>query len=140
MNQAPATLSELLDLALELPEGERATWLESLPDTHAQLKPRLRALLARAAQVETSDFLVTLPKLGVLQPGGIAATEAPGDEIGPYRLVREIGARRHGLGVAGRAHRRHAQAPGGAQVPAHAACRGPDLRNGSRASATSSPR
>jgi eukaryotic-like serine/threonine-protein kinase len=80
-----ATLSKLLDTVLELPEDERERWIESLPADHAALKVRLRALLARAARIETSDFLRTLPKLE------IHADSAVGEEVGPYRLLREIG-------------------------------------------------
>ena len=85
MSDDSARLSELLDTALELPAEERERWIESLPQEHSALKPRLRALLARAASIETSDFLDTLPKV----EGDEGA--APGDEIGPYRLIREIG-------------------------------------------------
>jgi len=81
-----ATLSRLLDTVLDLPEGERASWVESLPEEHAALKPRLRALLARAARIETSDFLQTLPKLES------APSSNAGEIVGPYRLIREIGA------------------------------------------------
>ena len=85
MSDDSARLSELLDTALELPAEDRERWLESLPQEHSALKPRLRALLARAASIETSDFLDTLPKVD----GDDDA--AAGDEIGPYRLIRELG-------------------------------------------------
>jgi len=85
MSDDSARLSELLDTALELPAADRERWLESLPPEHSALKPRLRALLARAASIETSDFLDTLPKVDGDEDA------AAGDEIGPYRLLREIG-------------------------------------------------
>jgi serine/threonine-protein kinase len=85
MSDDSARLSELLDTALELPAEDRERWLESLPPEHSALKPRLRALLARAASIETSDFLDTLPKVDGDEDA------AAGDEIGPYRLIREIG-------------------------------------------------
>ena len=44
-----STLSDLLDTALELAPAQRAAWIDSLGEEHASLKPRLRALLARAA-------------------------------------------------------------------------------------------
>jgi serine/threonine protein kinase/tetratricopeptide (TPR) repeat protein len=88
-----ATLDRLLDTALDLPCEAREQWIESLPPEHDTIKPRLRALLSRAVQVETSDFLSTLPKFDA---GVDAATErggeASGDQVGPYRLIREIGA------------------------------------------------
>lgn len=86
MHEDPAILRKLIDAALDLPAEARDEWLNALPREHAALTPRLRTLLARAAQVETSDFLETLPKLDFI------ATESAGEEIGPYRLVREIGA------------------------------------------------
>jgi hypothetical protein len=61
MSDDSARLSELLDTALELPAEDRERWIEALPEEHSALKPRLRALLARAASIETSDFLDTLP-------------------------------------------------------------------------------
>lgn len=85
MSEDSARLSELLDTALELAAADRERWIESLPQEHSDLKPRLRALLARAASIETSDFLGTLPKVES------DADAAAGDEIGPYRLIREIG-------------------------------------------------
>jgi eukaryotic-like serine/threonine-protein kinase len=85
MSDDSARLSALLDTALELPADDRERWLESLPQEHSALKPRLRALLARAASIETSDFLDTLPKVDGDEDA------AAGDEIGPYRLIREIG-------------------------------------------------
>jgi len=85
MSDDSARLSELLDTALELPAEDRERWIEALPEEHSALKPRLRALLARAASIETSDFLDTLPKVEGVEDA------AAGDEIGPYRLIREIG-------------------------------------------------
>ena len=84
MNEDLAKLNELLGTALELPAHERERWLAMLPDDNPALKERLKALLARAARVETSDFLQTLPKIGDVD-------SKAGDEIGPYRLIREIG-------------------------------------------------
>jgi eukaryotic-like serine/threonine-protein kinase len=85
-------LSRLIDTALELPAEARAQWLDSLDDN--DLKKRLRTILARSARVETSDFLGALPsmrptdaELAVLT----AETEVPGECIGGYRLVRELG-------------------------------------------------
>jgi serine/threonine protein kinase/tetratricopeptide (TPR) repeat protein len=85
-------LSRLIDTALELPADRRAQWLESLAD--GEIKSRLRSVLSRGARVETSDFLGALPAMK-----GSAAdfdslknnVEKPGDQIGPYRLIREIG-------------------------------------------------
>jgi serine/threonine-protein kinase len=87
-----AELNHLLDAALDRPPSERERWLESLGPEHEGLKPRLRDLLARAHSTEDGEFLATLPKLdvdaGELSGGG---GDEPGDAVGPYRLVRELG-------------------------------------------------
>jgi serine/threonine-protein kinase len=95
-----ATLDRLLDEALEQPTSQHEQWLANLaPDLHA-LRPRLRELLSRAGQIETGEFLHTLPRIE-LEPGEPATTpqpsEQPGAEIGAYRLVRELGS--GGMGV-----------------------------------------
>jgi serine/threonine protein kinase len=87
-----AELNRLLDEALDLPPADRDTWLQSLDSQHAPLKPHLRDLLARAARVETRDFLNTLPKLrGTDASEVLSGAEQVGESIGPYRLVRELG-------------------------------------------------
>ena len=58
-----AALNQLLDEALDQPADTREAWIEKLAPQFAGLKPRLRALLSRAAQIETDDALNTLPKL-----------------------------------------------------------------------------
>ena len=88
-----SNLERLLDEALDRPAAARAAWLDSLDSQFDALKPQLRALLARAAEVETSDFLATLPNVELDTAG--AATDG-GRIVGPYRLVREIG--RGGMG------------------------------------------
>jgi serine/threonine protein kinase len=93
------SLNRLLDEALEQPPDTIEQWFDGLPAEAEPLKPRLRALLARAAQVETGDFLHTLPKFELaddeLTPPPPA--EGAGDQVGPYRLIRELGT--GGMGV-----------------------------------------
>jgi serine/threonine protein kinase len=89
-----ATLNQLLDGALDQPPARRDAWVAELAPEFEALKPRLRDLLSHAAQLETGDFLNTLPKLD-FDPRQAApprdSTEKPGQTIGPYRLVRELG-------------------------------------------------
>jgi len=92
-----ALLRSLLDEALALPAARREAWLAGLDEARAQgLKPRLQALLANAGNDEPATaarLLDTLPKVETSQfaplPG--SAAEKPGDSIGPYRLLRELG-------------------------------------------------
>lgn len=87
-------LSELLDQALDLPPEHRDAWLDTLTPECESLKPRLRELLSRAARIETSDFLSTLPKIQCAadEPAPLNLTSRKaGDAVGVYRLVREIG-------------------------------------------------
>jgi eukaryotic-like serine/threonine-protein kinase len=92
-------LSRLIDEALEQPDGDRDLWLERLPATSANLKPKLRVLLSRIAEFETRDFLSTLPKIELtpldLVPASARDAQS-GDTLGPYRLLRELG--RGGMG------------------------------------------
>jgi eukaryotic-like serine/threonine-protein kinase len=87
-------LNRLLDAALDQPPAQREQWLESLPGELGAFKAPLRELLSHAARVQTGDFLHTLPKLD-LDPADLKCVTArgdqPGDAIGPYRLVRELG-------------------------------------------------
>ena len=85
-------INALLEAALALPENERDQWLRTLPPEQQPFVPLLGALLARAS-IETDDFMqqpVALSADAVLDHD-VAADQA-GDEVGPYRLIRELGA------------------------------------------------
>ena len=87
-----ATISRLLDEALDLPPAEREAWLERLGPEHAALRPRLRAMLERAATGD-DGFLAALPDLSAIgsEPESLRlGAGEPGAQVGPYRLVREI--------------------------------------------------
>jgi serine/threonine-protein kinase len=88
-------LSPLLDKALALPTEERAAWLERLGPQAEGLRPRLRELLDLQDDVRTRGFLEALPVLPGLQAPALAVQV--GDQVGPYRLVDEIG--RGGMGT-----------------------------------------
>lgn len=91
-------IDRLLDEALDRDPTERAAWLAALPPEQATLRPLLEKLLGPPAGSprgpETADVLGTLSGLRLPTPPPAAAgTEAAaGDTIGPWRLVREIGA------------------------------------------------
>lgn len=99
MNAAPPfdaerlyRINALLDAALALPEEERAPWLDSLPPAQQPLIPALRTLLTRAT--EQTDTFMRRP--AHLSAAGLADPDEPadsaGDRVGPYRLLRELGA------------------------------------------------
>ncbi|MBI5068981.1 MAG: protein kinase [Deltaproteobacteria bacterium] len=78
-------LSRLVDRALELPAEERAAFADSLPPEQAHLREPLRELL-RGLDGAGQGFLATLPPLAA----GLGP--APGAPVGPWRLLRELGA------------------------------------------------
>jgi serine/threonine-protein kinase len=82
-------LSPLLDAALDLDPVEREAWLAALPPDQADLREELRELLSGRVAVETDDFLNRLPEFSAAPR---ALTLAAGDIVGPYRLLRELGA------------------------------------------------
>ena len=94
-------LNRLLDEVLDLPAADRQRWLARLGPENEPLKARLSALLALASSVQASSFLTPL-NLGSLglsefpddgdQPRFGPDADQPGAIIGPYRLLRSIGA------------------------------------------------
>jgi serine/threonine-protein kinase len=85
-----SVLSTLVDTMQSLPVEERATWLAGLTPDQAAFRPVLARLLVEEAQVETLDFLSTLPKLGEWLQAN-ASDLSTGVDIGPYTLIRELG-------------------------------------------------
>lgn len=85
------TFSRLLDEALELPPGERLTWLEALGPEHDGVKPALQAVLQRTARGETAQWLATLPRSESAERLLDESDLQPDARIGPYRLIRELG-------------------------------------------------
>jgi serine/threonine-protein kinase len=83
-----AALNRLLDTALSIAPEERASWLNSLGEEHAEVKDVLRELLARKDLRETGSFLATLPPVTA---GASSPDATPGDLMGPYRLERQVG-------------------------------------------------
>jgi eukaryotic-like serine/threonine-protein kinase len=85
---------DLLDSVLDLPESGHAAWLNRIAESHAALEPALRELLEMRASRETQDFLERLPQFTVTNASALFSslhTPAPGRQIGPYKLIRELG-------------------------------------------------
>jgi tRNA A-37 threonylcarbamoyl transferase component Bud32 len=90
-------ISALFDQALDLPAQQRHRWLEELPEGQRAHRHTLERLLADHAQVETQNFLDTLPKVGVAREPAADAARDGELSVGPYRLLRELG--RGGMGT-----------------------------------------
>ncbi|HSW04801.1 serine/threonine-protein kinase [Aquabacterium sp.] len=85
-------ISALMDEALALPAAERAAWVDRLAGARAAHKESLRRLLAAHAQSALDDLMTTLPRLAAMPPAASMAEPQPGEDIGPYRLLHELGA------------------------------------------------
>jgi serine/threonine protein kinase/Tfp pilus assembly protein PilF len=90
-----ARMSQLLEEALPLDEAGRRTWLETATQEHPDLAAALRAaLLPEEAQAAELRILATLPKLGSANEANPPAASGlqPGARVGPYELIRLLGA------------------------------------------------
>src|SRR5580692_11170611 len=90
-----ALMSRLLDEALPLDEAGRRAWLDALPAEHEDLAQALRdALLPGDARVADVSALGTLPKFGAgdVPSDVLASGLQPGARVGPYQLIRLLGA------------------------------------------------
>lgn len=96
-----ARLSELLDVALDLPHDQRAAWLASLGPADGALRPRLEALLEDAATEERGESTVDPGPLGLLAAlpelanaaaqHRLTGADAQLRQVGPYCLLRPLG-------------------------------------------------
>jgi eukaryotic-like serine/threonine-protein kinase len=88
-----AVVSKLLDEALDLPIAEQRAWLDHLDPRYAELKPTLETLLANQTGLDQSALLT--PDGIAVQAGATefvdTASFSAGQQIGSYRLLREIG-------------------------------------------------
>lgn len=86
--------SALLDRMLDQPQAQRAAWVRALQGADASFAPQLLELLRKGQDGRATAWLDTLPKLSQFEgppPDPGQMPERPGDEIGPYRLVRLLG-------------------------------------------------
>src|ERR1700733_10288394 len=90
-----ARMSQLLEEALSLDEAGRRAWLQRATQEHPDLAAALRAaLLPEEAQAAELQVLATLPKLGAANEANAPAASGlqPGARVGPYELIRLLGA------------------------------------------------
>jgi len=85
-------IEDVLDGVLDLPADERSGYLDEACAGDADLRAEVESLLE--AHDEAGDYL-EVPAASL--ESALAASYRPGQHIGPYRLVREIG--RGGLGL-----------------------------------------
>src|SRR5262245_26310435 len=90
-----ALMSRLLDEALPLNEADRRAWLEKLSPEYTDIARHLReALLPEDFRTEYSKSPLTLPGLAFAEEAsaGPASGLQPGARVGPYELIRLLGA------------------------------------------------
>jgi len=85
-------MSRLLDEALPLGEAARHAWLQALPAEHQHLSAALSAALLPDAEATPGAQLLSLPKLGADVPEASGSDLLMGARIGPYELLRPLGA------------------------------------------------
>ena len=90
MHEQPSPDEELFTQALGLPSGKRTTFLERACGNDGHLLQRVKTLLK--AHDRAGAFLEqSAQKIGVRARAGIQAGEKPGDRIGGYKLLEQIG-------------------------------------------------
>ena len=89
-----AAMSRLLDEALPLDAAGRRAWLEALPAEHKELAQTLReALLPDGARAAGLEPLSAQAVAGFANLSGVGASRLqPGARVGPYELIRPLGA------------------------------------------------
>ena len=90
MNELPNRDVVIFTEAVDLPADERAAYLERACGGDAELRQRVESLLQTDDHV--GDFLeLASQKTAILARVGGSTSEKPGDRIGRYKLLQEIG-------------------------------------------------
>src|SRR5690349_133447 len=88
MNGAPHRDLEIFTAAIQLADGERAAFLESMCGGDGELRQRVEALLKTHARL--GDFLEQPPVEPTKSRPSVPTGESPGDRIGRYKLLQQI--------------------------------------------------
>jgi TolB-like protein/cytochrome c-type biogenesis protein CcmH/NrfG len=83
-------MSRLLDESLELDPAARRNWLEALPPEHQDLLPSLRGALLQEG--DGTLYFQQHEVGGRIPDNAVGSNLQPGGRIGPYLLVRALGA------------------------------------------------
>ena len=89
MSDVPAQDVDLFAAAIELPVAERAAYLDRACSGDVDLRQRVEGLLKE--HDDLGDFPEKRPSKGTAQGGPRAIGEKPGDRIGHYKLLQQIG-------------------------------------------------
>ena len=90
MNGSPNREVEIFTEALRLPSAERAIYLEQACGDDAELRRRVEVLLEGHARI--GDFMEECPQtMSLRSRASLPAGEKPGDHIGRYKLLQQIG-------------------------------------------------
>src|SRR5258706_15031941 len=89
MNDVPQPDLEIFTAAIQLPVGERAAFLERICSGDGEVRQRVEALLQTHARL--GDFLEQPPAEPTKSRPTVPSLESPGDRIGRYKLLQQIG-------------------------------------------------
>jgi eukaryotic-like serine/threonine-protein kinase len=83
-------IAPYLDQALDLPGDERERWLCELAGQHPDIADAVRKLLQEHGELQQRGFLAA-PVLSPVRQALLRQTAGTGEQVGAYRLIREIG-------------------------------------------------
>jgi tetratricopeptide (TPR) repeat protein len=85
-------IDALLEIALALPRAERQRWLDSL-DPGTQIHKQVLVEMLARTDAETDPFMDRPVGLATLEAAAdVLQEDQPGDIVGPYKLLRRVGA------------------------------------------------
>src|SRR4030095_6627404 len=83
-------IAPYLDQALDLPAAEHERWLSELAGQHPDIAQAVRKLLQEHGDLQRRGFLAA-PVLNPVRQALLRQTAGAGEQVGAYRLIREIG-------------------------------------------------